>query len=283
MKVGFIGLGNLGRAVAGRLVDRGHHLSTWNRTPGREEGIHAEPASSPAELATRVDTLFLCLFDSASVRSVLTAKDGLLAADLADTTIIDLTTNHFRDVLDFHDQCTQGKGIYLEAPVLGSVVPASQGNLTVLVSGSEAGYNRCRPLFEDIGKNIFYLREPGLATRMKLVNNMVLGSLMATLAEAVALGEKAGMTKEDILEILSVGAGNSLVLSAKKEKLLTGDFAPHFSTDLILKDLHCLQDLAYEYNKAVFSGSLTKELYAKACEQGLGGMDFSSIYQIFKR
>ena len=177
----------------------------------------------------------------------------------------------------------QANGVYLEAPVLGSVVPASQGALTVLVSGKEAGYEKVKPVLENIGKNIFYLKAPGLATKMKLINNLTLGSFMATIAEALSLGEAIGLAKEEILDILSVGGGNSLVLNAKKNKLLQEDFSTHFSSALIYKDLHCLQDLAYEEKKSLFTGAVVKELYGRTFEEGIEQEDFSAIYKLFKK
>jgi len=166
---------------------------------------------------------------------------------------------------------------------LGSVVPASQGALTVLISGNKTGYEKVKSVLEDIGQHLFYLEEPALATKMKLINNLVLGSFMATIAEALSIGENVGISKQEILEILSVGAGNSLVLTAKKNKLLAEDFSTHFSNALIYKDLHCLQDLAYEQKTPIFTGAVVKELYARTFEEGIDQEDFSAIYKLFKK
>ena len=283
MNLGFVGLGHLGKAIAGRLHDCGHSLAVWNRTPGKAEGLKATTAAALPELADAVDIIFICLFDSKAVGEVLTGPTGLLTGGVTGKIIIDATTNHFREVLNFHEYCAKAGCIYLEAPVLGSVVPASQGALTVLVSGEKQGYDRSRAVLEDVGKHIFYLAEPGLATKMKLINNLTLGSFMATLAEAVALAEDVGLAKKDVLDILSVGGGNSLVLNAKKNALLVEDFSTQFSSSLIYKDLHCLQDLAYDRQIPLFTGAITKELYAKACAEGMGNEDFSSIYRIFKQ
>ncbi len=282
MHLGFIGLGHLGKAIAGRLLDCGHTLTVWNRTPSKAAGMNVRVAATPASVMTEADIVFLCLFDSNAVRSMLTQKDGLLSGAASEKIIVDLSTNHFRDVLDFHDLCNKAGVVYLEAPVLGSVVPASQGALTVLVSAAKEGYEKVKPVFENIGKNIFYLGEPARATKMKLINNLALGSFMATIAEALSLGENVGIEKKDILEILSVGGGNSLVLNAKKAKLLEEEFSTHFSSALIYKDLHCLQDLAYEQKKTLFTGSVIKELYARTFERGIAHEDFSAIYKLFK-
>lgn len=283
MQVGFIGLGHLGKAIAGRLLDCSHNLTVWNRTPSKAEGMSVEVASSPVSVARNSEVIFLCMFDSNAVHSILTQENGLLSGEIEGKIIVDLSTNHFKEVSTFHVLCQKAGAIYLEAPVLGSVGPASQGALTVLVSGDKAGYEKVKPLLENIGKHLFYLNEPALATKMKLINNLTLGSFMATIAEALSLGEEIGIEKKEILEILSVGGGNSLVLNAKKEKLLEEDFSTHFSSALIYKDLHCLQELAYEKKKTLFTGAVIKELYARTFEEGIDQEDFSAIYKLFKK
>jgi 3-hydroxyisobutyrate dehydrogenase len=282
MHIGFIGLGHLGKAIAKRLLECGYTLTVWNRTPSKADGLDVEVAATPASVAAKADIVFICLFDSNAVRSVLSDDDGLLSGDISGKIIVDLSSNHFKDILNFHDLCREARAEYLESPVLGSVIPASQGALTVLVSGGKTGYEKVKPVLENIGKHIFYLMEPGLATKMKLINNLTLGSFMATIAEALSLGENVGMEKKDVLNILSVGGGNSAVLNAKKEKLLQEDFSNHFSNALIYKDLHNLQDLAYEQKKILFIGAITKELYAMTFEKGIEQEDLSAIYKIFK-
>ncbi len=282
MKIGFIGTGHLGSAIAKRLIECGHSLILWNRTPEKARRLDAPVAETPSDVARQSDIIFICLFDSRAVRDVLTGETGLLSTEFDGKVIVDLTTNHFRDVLEFHEICKNKGAYYLESPVLGSVVPASQGALTVLTSGELSAYERVKPLLQDIGKHLFYFETPGTATKMKLINNLTLGSFMATLAEAIALGEAIGLDRETVIDILSVGGGNSLVLNAKKEKLKNQDFSTHFSNSLIYKDLHCLQDLAYELKLPLFTGSVVKELYGQTCKEGIADEDFSSIYKLFK-
>lgn len=283
MHLGFIGLGHLGKAIAGRLLECDHTLTVWNRTPAKSEDMPVEVAASPDLVAGKTEIIFLCMFDSNAVHSVLSAENGLLSGEISGKFIVDLTTNHFKEVSIFHGMCRKAGAIYLEAPVLGSIVPAAQGSLTILVSGNKNGYEKVKPVLEDIGKHLFYLHEPTLATKMKLINNLTLGSFMATIAEALSIGEEIGIEKKEILEILSVGGGNSLVLNAKKTKLLEEDFSTHFSSALIYKDLHCLQDLVYEHKKTLFTGAVIKELYARTFEEGIAQEDFSAIYKLFKK
>ncbi len=282
MKAGFIGLGHLGMAMARRLISQGVELVVWNRTKEKAEELGAEIAESPASLLSGVDIVFLCLFDSAAVKSVATGKGGLLEGKCEGKVVVDTTTNHFEAVAYFHEVFKEHGAHYLEAPVLGSIIPASLGKLTVLVSGEREAYERALPYIEKIGENIFYLGEPALATKMKLINNLTLGSFMATIAEALAFGEAVGLSKEKVLDILSAGAGNSMVLNAKKEKLLREDFTTHFSSALIYKDLHYLQDLARDLKRPLFMGSVAKELFAMTLAKNVQNQDFSVIYRVLR-
>ncbi len=280
MKAGFIGFGTLGSAIATRLIEQGVELIGWNRTPGKAEKLKVRVAASPAEMISEVDTVILNLFDSDSVRAVMMGSHGLFGGDLNGKLIIDTTTNHFEPVIEFARLCKEKGADYIEAPVLGSVAPALQGVLTVAVSGEKGAYDRALPYIQKFGKAIFYLGAPGLATKMKLVNNLVLGSLMAALAEAISLGEAAGIQKKQVIEVLAAGAGNSVVLNGKKEKLLKDDFSTQFSAALMYKDLHFVQDLARKTKHPLFTASVAKELFAMTFPRKLDQMDFSVVYRV---
>lgn len=280
--IGFIGLGNLGRAIASRLSQVGEELIIYNRTKSKVEDLGYKIANSPKDLIEKCDIVFMCLFESQSVENIFNMEDGILSASLEGKTIIDLTTNHYEKVLNFHEQIDEKGGEYLESPIFGSVAPALQGLLTIVTSGKKETYESCKPLLEKIGKEIFYLKQAGQASKMKLINNLCLGSFMSTLAECTALGEACDIDKAKLLEILGVGGGQSLVLKAKTQKLIEEDFSAHFSNNAIYKDLHTLQDLAYSKNQPLYSAAVPKELFGKMKKDGKGEEDFCSIYQLFK-
>jgi 3-hydroxyisobutyrate dehydrogenase len=282
MKAGFIGLGHLGKAMAKRLIATNAELIVWNRTKEKAADLGVPVAENPAKLISSVDVVFLSLFDSDAAAAVITGKNGLLEGDCKGKVVVDTTTNHFGRVEDFYRVISEKGASYLEAPVLGSVVPASKGELTVLVSGEEAAYEKSLPFLERIGRPIFYLIRPTLATKMKLINNLVLGAFMTSIAEAVVFAEECGVDKSAVLDILSAGAGNSAVLNAKKEMLLKEDFSRQFSFSLIYKDLHYMQDLARALKKPLFTGSIVKELYGMAFPRHIEDLDFSAVYRIMK-
>ena len=283
MAIGFIGLGNLGTAITTRLSQLGETLVVYNRNIEKIKDLGYEIVSSPKEILQKCDVVFLCLFDSEAVKQILTGDNGLLCEELKGKTIIDLTTNHYEDVLEFHKLVNDFGGNYLENPVFGSVAPALKGELTVVSSGKTEVFEAMKPILEKIAKEIFHLPVPSSATKMKLINNLCLGSFMATLAECTALAESCEIPKVKALEILGVGGGQSLVLKAKTQKLIDEDFSAHFSNNAINKDLHLLQDLAYNLKLPLYSACVPKELFSKMKMMGKGEEDFSSIYQLFKK
>ena len=283
MAIGFIGLGNLGTAITARLSQLGETLVVYNRNIEKIKDLGYEIVSSPKEILQKCDVVFLCLFDSEAVKQILTGDNGLLCEELKGKTIIDLTTNHYEDVLEFHKLVNDFGGNYLENPVFGSVAPALKGELTVVSSGKTEVFEAMRPILEKIAKEIFHLPTPSSATKMKLINNLCLGSFMATLAECTALAESCEIPKAKALEILGVGGGQSLVLKAKTQKLIDEDFSAHFSNNAINKDLHLVQDLAYNLNQPLYTAAIPKELFSKMKMMGKGEEDFSSIYQLFKK
>jgi 3-hydroxyisobutyrate dehydrogenase len=280
MRTGFIGLGSLGKAMARRLVAEGTQLVVWNRTPEKALDLDSETVEFPSQVLEKTDIVLLNLFDSEAVREVLTDSDGLLEGEMRGKIIVDTSTNHPEAVLEFYRMVEDKGGVYLEAPVLGSVVPATQGGLTLLVGVDKKAAEKALPLFETLARTIFYFDERGQATKMKLVNNLVLGAFMATLAEAEVLGEAVGLPRAKVLDILAAGAGNSALLNAKKGKLLREDFSPHFATATIYKDLLYLEELARSLGRPLLTGASARELFGRAVARGEGDLDFSAVYRV---
>jgi len=282
MTTAFIGLGNLGRAIVCRLLDQGVPLMLWNRTPARAEGLDAVLADTAVEAAFAADDVVaMCLTDSDAVAAVL-ERPGFLKA-CAGKVILDLTTNHPERVIAFHRRVADAGASYVECPVAGSVIPALTGNLVVLCSGAEDDVARVRPLLAHLGPSLHVLPEPGQATRMKLVNNLALGSIMATLAEAVELGEAAGLPRDRVVDILGSAGGESLVMRAKAQKLKDRDWSPHFSVAMIRKDLRYLHELAESLGRVARTGEAGADIYDQAVAAGHGDDDFSAIADVASR
>ncbi len=280
MHLGLVGLGHMGRAMAQRLIASGAHLTVWNRTEEKALDLPATIADSPAGVIRSVPIVLLSLFDSRAVEEVLLGDAGLLGDDCEGKIIVDTTTNSVEAAERFH-RLVEAKGaFYLEAPVMGSVGPAAQGTLKAVVSGSLETFEEAREVLELLADRVFYLGAPTLATRMKLVNNLVLGSLVAALCEALTVGAQAGLPRDHVLAILEEAAGKSAVLAAKREKLLTEDFAPHFSAASMHKDLHHIGQLAFEVGVPLPAAAAVRELYGAAIARGLGEEDVTVLCRV---
>ncbi|MEN3033681.1 MAG: NAD(P)-dependent oxidoreductase [Aquificaceae bacterium] len=281
MKVGLIGLGSLGKAIAKRLLSLGVDLSVWNRTKAKAEELGLVSAESPCALASSCDVLLLVLFDSASVYKVLFGEDGLCLAKLRGKLIVDITTNHPEFTKLAYEKLKEFGISYLEAPVLGSVKPALSGELTMLVSGQLEAFESARPLLEKIAKTIIYSGQVGNASKLKLINNLVLGTFMQAICESIALGEELGFDRQTIIQVLKNGAGRSYILDAKTDKLLSRDYSPHFSIELIEKDLSYLEEVIGKSGLFSLCLSSAKNAYRIAISLGLAKEDFSSLAEIF--
>jgi 3-hydroxyisobutyrate dehydrogenase len=286
-EIAFFGLGNLGRAIVKRMkeVIPDADFYVWTQDVSRAELFASEIGAiriiKPERIQKDIRYIFLCLFDSSAVQNILEKIPK------EEKIIVDFTTNHPKKVLEFSEVIVKNGGEYIESPVLGSVIPASQGKLTLLVCGKEKVFDEVKPFLDAISSKIFYFgKNFSQASYLKLVNNLVLGEFMMTISEAVAVGEILGLSPEIVLDVLSYGAGKSAILENKKEKLIKKDFSPHFSVSLIRKDLLYLKEIIeekignVEIEELPFAFNLKK--YDEAYRFGFSQLDFSSIFKLIK-
>ncbi len=281
-KIGWIGLGHMGLPMAKNLKNAGYDIHVWNRTVEKAEKSGLPYIEDLKQLIEEKNIIITMLFGSQSVKEVY-SKIFSYFDDLTEKVFIDMTTIHPDTAKWLSEEIIKRNGNFLEAPVLGSVIPAEKGELTIVVSGDKEIYERNLDIFQVLGKEIFYMGDYGLASTMKLINNTVLGSFMAVLAEAYAFAKKVGIDPKLALDVLSKGAGQSLILNAKKEKLLKEDYSTHFSVALIHKDLTYALDIAHKNSYPVILTSATRELFNSAKAYNLSDKDFSAVLEVFKK
>ncbi|WP_457641229.1 NAD(P)-dependent oxidoreductase [Persephonella sp.] len=280
-KIGWIGLGHMGLPMATNLYNAGYDIHVWNRTIEKAKNSGLPYKESLTELIKEKDIIITMLFGSESVKD-LYQKIFETGVSIKGKLFIDMTTIHPDTAREIAEQLVKKDADFLEAPVLGSVIPAKKGLLTIVVSGDEEKFNENMDIFNVLGKAIFYMGDYGIASTMKLINNTVLGSFMAVLSEAYAFARKVGIDPQLALTVLENGAGKSLVLEAKKEKLLKEDYSTHFSVNLIHKDLTYALDLAQRNRYPVLLTSVTRELFNSAKAYGLSDKDFCAVLEVFK-
>lgn len=245
-RIGFIGLGYMGSRMAGRLLDAGYTLTIHNRDMAKTQPLAergARTAPSPREVAATSDVTFLSVPDDAAVESVVFGADGVLAGVSAGATVIDLSSVSPETSRQVGQAVQEKGGQMLDAPVSGSTPQAEQGTLTVLVGGAAKTFAQCRPVLEHFG-TVVHMGDSGAGATMKLVVNTLLGTQLQTLAEAVCLGIKGGLDKEQVLDVLSQTAHVTPGQKAKMENLRQEKYPPQFPLRLMFKDFGLVTDLA---------------------------------------
>jgi 3-hydroxyisobutyrate dehydrogenase len=246
MRIAFLGLGRMGSAMARHLLDAGHELTVWNRSSGKADDLvqaGASEAESVADAVRSADVVVLMLFGPDSVREVL---QQVTDAAPPRTLIIDSTTIG-RDAAAEFAKLADSAGLrYLDAPVVGTVTPAQQGTLGILVGGSESDFAEARPLLETWGdpQKIRHVGEASAGNALKTVVNLTLGIAMGGVGEALRLGQDLGLDREVLLATLAQGPLGFSV-GQKRDMLASGEYGPTaFSLDLMLKDLQIAVDVA---------------------------------------
>lgn len=286
MRVGFIGLGNMGRPMALNIIKKGHQLVAYDIVPAAVEKLvkeGAKPATTPAEVARQVDFLITMLPNASIVADIMTREDGILAGACPELVVIDMSSVGPGDSRRMAELTAKKQVAYLDAPVSGGVAGAAAGKLTIMVGGSKDAYLKAKPVLECLGEKIYHVGDIGSGDAVKVINNLLLGINMAGVAEAMVLGVKAGLEPKVILEIISSSSGQSYAFNKKvPDFILPGRFEPGFTIDLQSKDLDLALQTARENDVPLMLGSVARQVYALARAQGLGGMDISAVIKIWE-
>jgi 3-hydroxyisobutyrate dehydrogenase-like beta-hydroxyacid dehydrogenase len=238
-RVGFLGIGAMGSRLAARLLDAGYPLTVYNRTRARTQPLAqqgAQIAATPEELAARSSIILSCLADDAAVEAVLLGPGGAVAGARPGTTFIEMST-----ILPTTSRAVAiaagARGLTaLDAAISGSTPAAEAGTLVLLVGGEQEVYDRCRPILSALGQHVYYMGPSGMGTTMKLVVNAMLGVGIQALAEALALGEKAGLEKGRLLDVLAQTAVISPRQKVALENVRREEYPVTFALQLMHKD-----------------------------------------------
>jgi len=289
MRVGFIGLGAMGTRMAGRLLAAHHDVVVYNRTPERTRPLEqrgAKVAATPKELAAGVEIVFSSVANDAALEQVMFGPDGALAGTRAGTTVVEMSTVNPRTSRRLHE-AARGKGVsVLDAPVSGSTVQAEQGQLVIFVGGEEDVYQRCQPILAVLGSKTFYLGPSGAGATMKLCVNTLLGLGVQALAEAVALGVKAGLPRERFLQVLGETAVVSPSQKAKLENVRKDEYPPAFALRLMFKDFGLIVETAMELSVPMPATAAAVQVAAAEHARQLAAHideDFSAVVRAMER
>jgi 3-hydroxyisobutyrate dehydrogenase-like beta-hydroxyacid dehydrogenase len=275
--IAFCGLGRMGGPMAARLLEAGHAVTVWNRTPGRADdlvGRGAREADSPADAADGAEVVVTMLADPDAVDDVLFGDDGVARGLSPGTTVVEMSTIGPAAVRDIADRLPEDVGL-LDAPVLGSVPQATDGTLKIFVGGDAGAFELCRTLLEAMGTPV-HLGPLGAGASMKLVANSTLGALMCGLAEALALADALDLDQSAVLDVLGESPIGATVRS-KRRLIESGEYLPNFKLALAAKDLGLVMDEAGTAGLALRLAPAARAWLEEADEAGLGDLDYSAV------
>lgn len=283
-KVGFIGLGTMGLPMVRNLLKAGFHVHVVSRSRGPIDtavGLGAVEAENPRELAQQVDILLTCLPLPPSIDEVYFGPNGILEADLSGKLIIDHST--VSPIMNKRcAEAIQAKGgSYMDAPISGGPMGAEAGTLAIMCGGSRADYERALPVFEAMGKNLFYIGETGSGSIVKLMNNYLIGVHTAALAETFLLATKAGVDTQLLYDVLAVSTGDSKMLHRIVPLVHQRDFAARFSNELLHKDMKIATELAQSYGMDMPINQLAEKMYELAKEK-YPKEDMAALFKIYE-
>jgi 3-hydroxyisobutyrate dehydrogenase-like beta-hydroxyacid dehydrogenase len=243
VKLGFIGLGNMGSRIAQRLLDHGYQLFAYDRNSGKAEALAVQGAviaKNMVELARSSDVLLSCLTNDEAVRSVYSGPEGLLAGARPGAVVLEMSTISPESSRELHRLGARGGVEVLDVAISGSTPAAEEGMLTLLVGGNQELFDAAKPIFQAVAKRYFLLGVTGSGTAMKLVVNTLLGVGMQAIAEAVVLGQKAGLNRERLLEVLAQTAVIAPAHVGKLAMAAVNEYAPQFPLRLMNKDFQLI-------------------------------------------
>lgn len=283
MRVGFIGLGIMGRGMVGNLLKKGFDVTVYNRTaeraaPFREQG--ATVARTVPEIVRTADVIGICVTDGAAVEAV---AAQLLPALRPGQWVVDHSTISPEQTRDLGERVAGAGAEWLDAPVTGGDRGAAAGTLTIMVGGSAQGFSAIGAYLEAMGKKIVHVGSTGQGQLVKLVNNFIGGVALAGAAEGLLLGLRGGVALGTMMEVLSAGSAASVSLQLLADRLTRDDFKPGFSLANRLKDMDLAMEAARALGAPLPVGGAVAELFRERHVAGEGDMDQTVLMRRYLR
>ncbi|MER3400606.1 MAG: 2-hydroxy-3-oxopropionate reductase [Thermoflexus sp.] len=284
-RVGFIGLGVMGKPMARNLLKAGYPLVVYNRSRPPMEELAAEGAAvadSPRAVAQRSDIVITMLPDTPEVEQVLAGPEGVFAGGRPGLIVIDMSTIDPMAARRLAAEAAARGMTMLDAPVSGGEIGAIQGTLSIMVGGDPAAFERCLPLFQAMGRNIVYMGGPGAGQITKAANQVVVALTLAAISEALVLATKAGVDPARVREALLGGFAGSRVLEVHGRRILERDFRPGFRIRLHQKDLRIALGLGRAVGASLPLTALVHEWMGALVTMGQGELDHSALVTLLE-
>jgi 2-hydroxy-3-oxopropionate reductase len=286
-RIGFIGLGVMGKPMARNLLKAGYELVVHNRSQGAVDALASESASvrsaaTPKQVAEQASIIITILPDSPDVELVALGEDGLIHGMQSGSLLIDMSTITPAMAIKVNDALQERGASALDAPVSGGDRGAIAGTLSIMAGGAEADFERARPVFEAMGKTIVHCGPPGSGQTVKSCNQILSSTMYAAISETLVYGSKAGVDPNVIIEVLSGGSAQSRLLETKGPTMLARKFDPGFRVELMRKDLAIAQATAKANNSPLPLSSFVTQMYDAMIARGNAKKDHSVVFELLE-
>ena len=285
-RIGFIGLGLMGRPMSLNLHRAGARLVIYNRSRAVVDNLireAIEPADNPADVACRTEIVVLMVSDTPAVKQVLFGDNGLADGLRPGALVIDMGTTAVAATREYAARLAQTGVDFIDAPVSGGEIGARDGSLAIMAGGSEAAVKRAWPLFDILGKSTIHVGDVGAGQVAKAANQVIVGLNIGAVAEALALAECAGVDPSKVRQALLGGFAASRILEVHGQRMIDNSFAPGGKVTTQHKDLSQALDLAASLGLSLPATHLNMTLYQRLIDKGEGGLDHSALIRLFRK
>jgi len=284
--LGFLGLGLMGYPMARNLLRAGHQVALWSHNSAKARQLADTDGgtfcSTPREVATNAECIFLCVGDTAMSREVILGQDGLIEGAKPGSVIADASTispSESRNI----GKALKAKGVeFLDAPCTGSTPGAEGGTLTFMIGGPEEVFQKVKPYLEPMGKRLYYCGGPGMGLQAKLTQNLVLSNILMAFNEGMVLAVKGGVDPKLMLEILDNSAAKSGLINYKAPFVFRRDFTANFAVKWMDKDIGLMLESGKELGVPLVLTGLTRQLFQTAIAAGHGDEDICSTIKVLE-
>ena len=286
MKIGIIGIGMLGEAVAENLLNLGYDISVYNRTIEKTRGVEIKGAtvmSSPKAVAENTELVIIIVKDAIAVREVSFGKNGIIESGNKKLIVADMSTIDSVESKNIANEFQRNKIQKLEIPVMGGPNVAITGKLVMMVSGPKTSFDYCKEIFDKIANKVFFLGEQGTANSIKLAMNLQITMLALSLSEGITLVEKSKVDPKIFLKVLNSTYFKTGMSENKAFKMINGDYDATFTMANLKKDITTMTNTAKELGIKLPMISKAEEIYENAINEGLGNLDYTRIIEYIKK
>jgi 2-hydroxy-3-oxopropionate reductase len=286
LKVGYIGLGLMGKSIAKNILKGGFSLVVHNRSRAAVDELvneGATAANSPAEVASQVDILFTNLPDTPDVEKVILGEKGIIEGARKGSIVVDNSTIKPASARMIAEKL-KAKGVFsLDAPVSGGDIGARNGTLTIMVGGEAEALEKAMPVFQAMGKTVTHVGEAGAGQVAKAANQIMVAAQMVAMGELLVFAKKAGVDPRKVVDAIKGGAAQCWTLDVKPPRLFEGNRSPGFKAHMQLKDMKIVMDTASEYDVPLTSTIENTKLFQQMIDSGMGELDNSAVVGVIEK